>query len=49
MLADGYIYLRIAWWVTVFPGLVLMLTVLSINVLGDWVRDLLDPRLRNIG
>ncbi len=49
MLADGYIYLRIAWWVAVFPGLVLMLTVLSINVLGDWVRDLLDPRLRNIG
>ncbi len=48
MLADGYIYLRIAWWVTVFPGLVLMLTALSINVLGDWVRDLLDPRLRNI-
>jgi peptide/nickel transport system permease protein len=44
MLSDG----RAAWWLTVFPGLALMLTVLSINVLGDWVRDYLDPRLRNI-
>ena len=47
MLADGYIYLRTAWWVSVFPGAALMLTVLTINVLGDWTRDLLDPRLRN--
>jgi len=47
MLADGYIYLRAAWWVTTFPGLALMLTVLSINVLGDWARDMLDPRLRS--
>ncbi len=35
------------WWVALFPGLALMLTVLAINVLGDWARDMLDPRLRN--
>ena len=48
MLADGYIYLRSAWWLTVFPGFALMLTVLSINVIGDWLRDLMDPHLRNL-
>jgi peptide/nickel transport system permease protein len=47
MLADGYLFLRTAWWLTTFPGLVLMLTVLAINVLGDWARDVLDPRLRH--
>lgn len=47
MLSDGYLYLRTAWWITTFPGLVLMLTVLSINVIGDWARDVFDPRLRN--
>lgn len=35
-----------AWWVTVFPGLVLMLTVFAINVIGDWLRDALDPQTR---
>ena len=34
------------WWVTVFPGLALVLTVLTINLLGDWLRDALNPRLR---
>ena len=34
------------WWLAVFPGLAIMLTVLSFNILGDWLRDLLDPRLR---
>lgn len=48
MLADGYIYLRTAWWLTIFPGFALMLTVLSINIIGDWVRDIMDPRLRNL-
>jgi peptide/nickel transport system permease protein len=33
-----------AWWITVFPGLVLMLSVLAVNLLGDWLRDVLDPR-----
>jgi len=48
MLAEGYLYLRTAWWITTFPGAVLMVTVLAINVIGDWARDVLDPRLRNV-
>ncbi len=38
-----------SWWLAVFPGVAIMLTVLSINVLGDWMRDFLDPRLRGSG
>jgi peptide/nickel transport system permease protein len=34
------------WWIAVFPGIAIMLTVLSLNILGDWLRDFLDPRLR---
>jgi peptide/nickel transport system permease protein len=34
------------WWITVFPGGALVLLVLSINVLGDWLRDAINPRLR---
>ena len=34
------------WWITVFPGLALVILVLAINVLGDWLRDALNPRLR---
>jgi len=45
MLADSRDYLAIAWWLAAFPGLALMLTVLAINVVGDWLRDALDPRL----
>ena len=47
MLADARDYLAVAWWMGVFPGLALMLTVLAINLLGDWLRDYLDPTLRN--
>ncbi len=46
MLAEGQNFLTTAPWVAVFPGLALMLTVLGINLLGDGLRDLLDPRLR---
>jgi peptide/nickel transport system permease protein len=46
MIADGRDYIDIAWWLTTFPGIALMLTVLSINLIGDWLRDVLDPRLR---
>lgn len=35
-----------SWWLAVFPGVAIMLTVLSLNILGDWLRDFLDPRLR---
>lgn len=44
MLADGRTYLQTAWWVSVFPGFAIMLTVLGLNLLGDWLRDRLDPR-----
>lgn len=45
MLADGRQYLATAWWVATFPGLGITLTVLAINLVGDWLRDQLDPRL----
>ena len=37
------------WWLAVYPGIAIMLTVLAFNILGDWLRDFLDPRLRTIG
>ncbi|MBG6071702.1 MULTISPECIES: ABC transporter permease [unclassified Polaromonas] len=43
MLADGRTYMQTAWWVTVFPGLAIMFTVLGLNLLGDWLRDRIDP------
>ena len=46
MLADGQTFLVTAWWVAVFPGLALLLAVLGVNLLGDGLRDLLDPRFR---
>ena len=46
MLADGRAYLSTSWWLATFPGLSIMLTVLGINLLGDWLRDVLDPRLQ---
>lgn len=49
MLADGRAYLASAWWLAALPGLAIMVTVLSINMIGDWVRDVLDPRLRSSG
>ncbi|MCI0408061.1 MAG: ABC transporter permease [Acidobacteria bacterium] len=48
MLADGRDYIRTGWWMAIFPGLALVFTVLSINLLGDWLREYLDPRLRHI-
>ncbi|MEM7129393.1 MAG: ABC transporter permease [Chloroflexota bacterium] len=46
MLTMGRQFIRQAWWVTTFPGLAIMITVLGINLLGDGLRDALDPRLR---
>jgi peptide/nickel transport system permease protein len=46
MLSDGRSYLQNAWWISTFPGLAIAITVLGINLLGDWLRDYLDPRLR---
>jgi len=46
MLADGRTYIQSAWWVTVFPGLAILFVVLGLNLLGDWLRDYLDPQGR---
>jgi len=46
MLNEGRVFLREAWWLSIFPGLAIMVTVLSCNLLSDGLRDLLDPRLR---
>ena len=46
MLADGRNYITTHWWVATFPGLALQITVLGLNLMGDWLRDTLDPRLK---
>src|SRR5438034_215987 len=46
MLSQARAYLRNAWWMATFPGLAITLVVISLNLCGDWLRDLLDPRLR---
>ena len=48
MVADGRDLIVRAWWVAFFPGMAILLTVLSMNLLGDWLRDKLDPKLRNV-
>ena len=48
MLADGRQYIGLAEWLTIPAGLAISFTVLSINILGDWLRDFIDPRLKNI-
>jgi peptide/nickel transport system permease protein len=48
MIADGRSYLRDAWWISVFPGVAIFLTVMSLNFMGDWIRDRLDPRLNQL-
>ncbi|WP_293800110.1 ABC transporter permease [uncultured Bosea sp.] len=47
MLADGREYVRDAWWLAVFPGVAIMLAALSFNIIGDGLRDLLDPTMRS--
>lgn len=48
MIVAGRDYMRTAWWTTAFPGLVLTLTILGFNLVGDGLRDALDPRERRI-
>jgi peptide/nickel transport system permease protein len=48
MVADGRDQITSAWWMAFFPGLALMLVVLSANALGDWLRDQFDPKLRHV-
>jgi len=48
MVAEGLSFIERAWWISVCPGVAMMLVVLSFNVVGDWIRDSLDPRLRQL-
>jgi peptide/nickel transport system permease protein len=48
MIAEARLYISTAWWLPTFPGLAIVLTVLGANLLGDWLRDKLDPKLRQI-
>jgi peptide/nickel transport system permease protein len=45
-IASGRDYVAVAWWMSTMPGLVLFVTVMSLNLLGDWVRDVTDPKMR---
>ena len=49
MLSDARNYMQVAWWLPIFPGVALLLTLLGINVVGDWLRDTLDPTLGEAG
>ncbi|MXY22861.1 MAG: ABC transporter permease [Dehalococcoidia bacterium] len=48
MVGEGQGDLRLAWWISFWPGLAIFLTVMSLNFTGDWLRDHLDPRLRQV-
>ena len=48
MVAAGRTYIETAWWISVFPGLAIAAVVLAFNLLGDWLRDHLDPKLRQL-
>jgi peptide/nickel transport system permease protein len=48
MVSSGRAYITSAWWLTLFPGIAIALVVLAFNLIGDWLRDHLDPRLRQL-
>jgi peptide/nickel transport system permease protein len=48
MVAEGREYVATAWWLVVIPGIAIFLVVMSLNFIGDWLRDRLDPRLRQL-
>ena len=47
IVADGREYIADEWWIALFPGLAILITVMGINLLGDWLREDLDPKRRN--
>jgi peptide/nickel transport system permease protein len=49
MLSDARNYMQVAWWLPTFPGMALLVTLLGINVVGDWLRDTLDPTVGEAG
>ena len=48
MVSEGRSYLTSSWWIAIFPGIAIFFTVIAFNFLGDWIRDTLDPRLRQV-
>ena len=46
MMAEGRTYLVVAWWLATIPGIAISLTVIGVNLFGDWLRDYLDAKLR---
>jgi peptide/nickel transport system permease protein len=48
MIAEGLNHIETAWWMSVMPGIAILLVVFAFNVVGDWARDVLDPQLRNV-
>lgn len=48
MIAEGREFVTSAWWISLFPGMAILLVVLAFNMFGDWLRDVLDPRLRQM-
>lgn len=48
MISDGREWLSTAWWIAMFPGVAILLVVMSMNFLGDWLRDRWDPKLRQL-
>jgi peptide/nickel transport system permease protein len=48
MVSEGRQYITTSYWITLFPGLAILSTVLSVNLFGDWLRDTLDPRRRQL-
>lgn len=48
MIAEGLSFVERAWWISICPGAAMMVVVLAFNLVGDWIRDALDPRLRQL-
>jgi peptide/nickel transport system permease protein len=48
MVSEGREYIATAYWVSLFPGLAILSTVLCLNLFGDWLRDFLDPKRKNL-
>jgi peptide/nickel transport system permease protein len=48
MVADGRAKVASAWWISIIPGLAITMVVIAFNVFGDWLRDRLDPKLRQL-
>ena len=48
MVSEGRDRLADSWWIATIPGLAILVTVMALNIFGDWLRDTLDPRLRQM-